>query len=78
MTPEEKAKELVESFKQHSYYDAHDLTTRSQRERSNRDSAIECALICVNEIIKAVNFPSPEMEHQKNHWQSVKEEINRL
>ena len=87
MTPKEKAKELVNNFKTYSYYDSHDLTSRRRREESNIESAIECALIAVDEILKA--SPSKPIESDNGsyasdiiesieYWQEVKTEIENL
>lgn len=88
MTPEEKAKELVQKFKAHSYYDAHDLTTRSQREASNIASAVECALIAVDEIVQSATALSPGIVMEigsrgkfglwSTYWELVKQEIEKL
>ena len=87
MKEEEKAKELVDKFKQYSYYDAHDLTTRRAREESNIESAKECALIAVDEILKVRPIiPSPMPSESitdcciqaNDFWQQVKTEIEKL
>lgn len=83
-SPKEKAKELVDKFKQHSYYDGHDMTTRHQRERSNVESAVECALIAVDEIIGVLDEISigesgtTKIDYGQSFYQSVKEAINQL
>lgn len=82
MTPIEKANELVYTFKPYSYYDAHDLTTRVKREESNIDSAIECAIICVTEIIDAFisggrdSFELQNMDKELRFWYEVKDELS--
>jgi hypothetical protein len=83
MTPKEKAIELVQKFKQYSYYDAHDLTSRFQRERSNIDSAKECAEICIDEIIaiyKKNDGPegSTYINEGKFFWMRVKKQIENI
>lgn len=80
MNPEQKAKELIEKFKPHSYYDAHDLATRRTREESNINSAKECAEICVDEIISQLQQASADyypMKELITYWQSVKEHIQK-
>ena len=68
MTPEEKAKELVEKFYSISGY---------------RRFAIGYALICVDEIIKALNSYTTNNSEIHNsrrtkYWQEVKQEIEKL
>ena len=86
-TPElkSKEKELVEKFMQYSYYDAHDLTTRTQRKKSNVESAIECALICIDEKITFLNKVADYWDLKNGEWykdelseiEQVKNEINK-
>jgi hypothetical protein len=77
----EKAVELVEKFKPYSYYDSHDLTSRRRREESNIESAIECALIAVDEIIILGLLSNSSIKYNaiadvhKEYWQEVKKEI---
>jgi hypothetical protein len=79
MTPKEKANELVKSFKSFSYYDYHDLTSRFRREESNVESAIECALIAVDEMIEELyEWGEVWMKRRIEYWQEVKQEINKL
>jgi hypothetical protein len=75
MTPKEKAKEFVDRFVIHQNDDYPD---------SDEDyHAKQCALICVNEIIKE---HCHESEHKDplaqdrwiDYWQEVKQEINKL
>ena len=78
MTPREKAKELVERFEQHSK-----SVTYGFNFSGDIDHSVECALICVDEILKE---HCHESEHKDplaqdrwiNHWQEVKQEINKL
>ena len=67
MTPKEKAKELVAKFMPHS------------TGNSNRNEAIECALIAVDEILKVCEN---EISHCSDktyfYWQEVKQEIEKL
>lgn len=68
MTPQEKAKELIDIFlgcliKNQSYY-IHDCSAENQ--------AKECALIVVDEILKNC------YEVMKPFWQEVKQEIELL
>ena len=58
MTPKQKAKELVDKF-----------TVVGLQQRNE---GIQCALICVDEIILHCN------EYEWLYWNEVKEEINKL
>ena len=69
MTPKEKAIELIDKFKYISY-DLDDI-----------DNHKECAIICVDEIIKAIDFDWMEiqnLEMQHRYYQEVKNEIEKL
>ena len=67
MTPKEKAIELVE--------DMHDAP-----ETGYNEHAKVCALIAVDEILKAVDNPDETylMKHSVNYWEEVKQEIEKL
>ena len=64
-THKEKAKELVVKFEFYTYSDFKD-------DRGLAD-AIQCALICVDEIMEFL-----EGERGFNYWQEVKTEIEKL
>jgi hypothetical protein len=66
MTPKEKAKELY--FKMHS-----------QKQIVSKE-AKQCALIAVDEIIKAVNDPDDTFLSKDgvDYWEEVKQEIKAL
>ena len=66
MTPKEKAKELY--FKMHS------------QEQIVSKEAKQCALIAVDEILKAVDNPDETylMQDSVNYWTEVKQEIEKL
>ena len=71
MTPEEKAKELVDHF----------MDLSEEREYNTprymaKEMAIKCALISVNEI-KTLLYNSDSM-NQYDYWYEVKQEINKL
>lgn len=66
MTPKEKAKELVEKFL------AKLKTATPKLNRPNYQSK-QCALIAVDEILKAV-----EGKYDEYYWQEVKQEIEKL
>lgn len=72
MTPKEKAKELVSKFDG-------DLITAGWGETAFIDSK-QCALIAVDEIIKALNDDiyiqgETDIDSHIEHWQEVKQEI---
>lgn len=68
MTPKEKAKELVEKYRDVSisFVDSIEGTCDM---RMNNEDAKECALIAVEELIK---------ETGSKYWYDVKLEINKL
>lgn len=66
-TPKEKSKELVEN-----YY-------KQLPQWVNKKDAKQCALICIDEIIDAIDwhyFETPNI--QLEYWKSVKIEIEEL
>jgi hypothetical protein len=73
MTPKEKAKELVERFREYShtefisYRGGYQLDTQIQ-------NAKQCALIAVDEILKVIE----ELRTEVLYWQEVKTEIEAL
>jgi hypothetical protein len=71
MTPQEKARELVDSFKPYSDWNGFDL----QRELLN---AKQCVLIAVNEMIHYLEIVLGVDKLDFEYWQEVKEEINKL
>ena len=74
MTPKEKAEELVNKFTQHSQ-----LQVGYMGVTSRIQSAKQCALIAVNEIL---NLEPPELSYMEpfsnSWWQEVKLEIERI
>jgi hypothetical protein len=73
MTPQEKAVELYNKYEQ--------LGKNFTRGVSMAEFAKECALIAVDEVIKAIpdasDYDSP-YNHELVYWQLVKEEIEKL
>jgi hypothetical protein len=67
MTPKEKAENLVVKFLKHS---------RAEIDITPIQSAKQCALIAVDEIIKSINPFG--MFLGKDYWEEVQEEINKL
>jgi len=71
MTPEEKAKELVNKFRPYSY--SSDGLNSMEREYQIEDNSKQCALIAVDELI---NY-SEEWDDSE-YWQEVKHEVINL
>lgn len=84
MTPEEKCKELIDKFRNEYKWVETDYAVDLYRD------AIQCALICVDEVIKVCQFVNdkrarafPETVEEFNapsadfisYWEQVKEEI---
>jgi hypothetical protein len=71
MTPKEKAKELYDKFY---------MAIPSDEMGLSDEAAKQCALIAVNEILKAVNNPDETylMKHSVNYWTEVKQEIENI
>ena len=68
MTPKEKATELTCKYFNLIFLDL------------DYDQAQQCALIAVDEILKAVDNPDETylMKHSVNYWTEVKQEIQNL
>ena len=74
MTPQEKANELVEKFKEHSQ-----LMIGYGGFSSRNGSAKQCAIIAVDEIIDAIDWHDFETPNEQiDYWQEVKQEIQKL
>jgi len=73
MTPKEKAEELFDKFR----VKVHD---RDGTSAMNGFEAKQCALIAVDEILKAVDNPDEKylMKYIVKHWSQVKKEIENL
>ncbi len=79
MEAKDRAKELVEKFKDYAYVEWHG----GEDEMTNEIAAKECALICVDEIISALKKNNPEYLkntywHPIDFYKQVIEEINKL
>jgi hypothetical protein len=69
MTPQEKAKELVDSFEDDLMEcDTYFLEAAKQR----------CALIAVNNIIDSLQIKNYSQADQYEYWNEVKQEIEKL
>ena len=86
MTPKEKAEELVKNFRHYSA-----LQLGYMGHMSNKDTAKQCALIAVDEILKApfensyIDLIPNEAEDTSwfwdkfiEYWQQVKQEIENI
>ena len=73
MTPKEKAQELIAKFK-------HPVRWK-MGQQDIVDRAKVCALIAVDEIIKAIDFDWMEVQNldrEHAYWDRVKQEIEKL
>ena len=72
MTPREKALELVNNFYLNGIQD--------EEYSMEYDDGKECALICVDEMIKELTEEISPSIHgfRHNYWKEVKQEINKL
>jgi hypothetical protein len=71
MTPKEKADELIVRFGYVENID--DIIVRHGNKR-----AVMCALICVDELIEALEHNSWQNKDWINHYKEVKQEIEEL
>lgn len=77
MTPKEKAKELV--YKYQNLVKTYDCYWDTEIPVEDRLPEMkQCALIAVNEIIKALRKDLPEIGLGKGYWYNVKQEIEKL
>ena len=82
MTPQEKAKELVDKFSNHSFYDQ--SKNNQCQFIETKESAKQCALIAVDEILAAIQLPPIEnkghalYDSQVDYWRQVHSEIENL
>ena len=79
MKPEEKAKELIDRFYVELVASA---GVPQYREEPAYSRSKQCALICVDEILKNIEFTRYELEgyydEDREYWQQVKTEIEKL
>ena len=92
MSPQEKAKELVDKFMQYADKKARPSVMNNMFSQGSSTgvtyntkdliiSAKQCALISVNEIVQAIDFDWIEVQNldrEHNYWENVKNEIERL
>lgn len=78
MTPREKANKIVDTFRM--FADGTDQETDRFSPKTNKENAMQCALIAVDIILNDVgakNWENDTMTNN-NYWIEVKNEINLL
>ena len=65
MNPKEKAEDLIDKFLEETYLQDH-------------NEAVQCALICVDELIELYEFEVPHRGFKISYWDEVKQEIEKL
>jgi len=75
MTPQKKAKELVDKYK---IINMQYVLNGMANEGDINDEAKECALIAANEIESMMYVGGNNETFTKKYWQEVKEKINNL
>ena len=78
LTVKDKAKKLVDSFTPYAHYYVHDLVNMEDNKIEQWENAKQCAIIAVDEIIKALESDWSFMKIKINYWQDVKQEIEKL
>ena len=77
MSPEEKAKELVEKYRGVAHSDFHNQTGYDEAQREENQK--QCALIAVDEIIQAIRYTAAKSDlGYVGYWNKVKQEIEKL
>ena len=79
MTYQEKARELIENF--YSEVEDFDLLHNSQEYKARNETAKQCALIAVDEIITVLRSAPVHYTHDSDickYWYKVKTEISNL
>jgi hypothetical protein len=75
MTPQEKAIEIIDKFRDYS-----DARFNDKNNLSTEYSAKQCALIAVDEILFGLNAIADKYLElgMRTYWHEVKDEINKL
>jgi hypothetical protein len=73
MTPQEKAKELVEKYRGVAHSDFHNQTGYDEAQREENQK--QCALIAVDEILGQFKWRPKD---SLSYWEEVKQEIEKL
>jgi len=79
--PKEKAKELCDKFgKVDIFIDQEPFKPIDCRieDTDSKDTAKQCALIAVDEILKSIIWHHDFSNQTRNYWQEVKHEIEKL
>ena len=80
MTPREKANKIVDTFRM--FADGTDQETDRFSPKTNKENAMQCALIAVDEIlweiIKYSDNSKKFVVENSIYWQEVKNEIEKL
>ena len=77
MTPQEKAKELVEKYRGVAHSDFHNQTGYDEAQREENQK--QCALIAVDEILEeALGLDDNDYQSKFDYWLKVKQEIEKL
>lgn len=72
--PKEKAEELVEKYLEFTTGEKEGLESICYCRSDHENNAIQCALICVDEIIETYI----DIDPKKKYWQSVKEHLKQM
>ena len=78
MTPEEKAKELIDKFKEYCF---HNFDNDAEEQRIN--NAKECALITTEYLMKQLDNIGQSIIHAErnfrmNYWEQVRNELKKI
>lgn len=71
LEPKQKAEELVEKYKEYTYYNF----TDDYVEEDKKYNAIQCAIIAVEEIIKSRPSKPNDYTDTLGYWQEVKKHL---
>jgi hypothetical protein len=74
MTPNDKAKYLINKYEKKLMYDYNNYTYKY-----NLEHCKQCALIAINEIVEAIEWHEYETPNKEiRFWMEVKQEIEKL
>jgi hypothetical protein len=76
MSPQEKAKELVEKYRGVAHSDFHNQTGYDEAQREENQK--QCALIAVDEILNHHLTEQGLYRIDRYYWQEVKKQIDKL
>jgi hypothetical protein len=78
MTPQEKAKDLVDKYLDLDNYNNLNLDLFCDECGMSTDAAKQCALIAVDELIKQQEKYNNGSFYPSNYWNEVKQEIEKI